>query len=263
MNVIGDIRNALALMARAPQLWLGLCLVATLAEFLLISLLSVFGHFLTMVLFGYFAIVMATHNCSGTFSPARIDWSLRASQFGAVFVSGAFGMAVFLLVLLPFGFVFMLALGGGAEPGMDQAEAVNEMLTLMERAYSSPGLLLFMFAGTAIAGAAGASRFVFIPVIAIAWQTDFTAARATLLDRFRGLRTRVFPVFALCYMASMLVGFAAGGTGQSTVGVFVSTFAGLAIGNALPLVAAVVMLYRASTGGGSPRVVSVNGENQE
>lgn len=265
VNVISDIRNGLALMARAPQPYLGLCLAATVFEFFVGSVLGALAYLVTLVLFGYFVLVLATHNCSGTFAPARIDWSLRTPQLGAAAASAGMAVGMAMLVMIPVGLVVFMALAPElpAEPVTTEAEAQGLVASFMTQIASSPQLFMLMLAGSVVAVSLAGSRFALIPVIAIAWQQDFGTARATLAGRFAGMRGRLFPVFAICNAVSVLLNLGLLHLVPGIPGAALSSFIAWSVGTAVPLVAAVVMLYRAATGGGSPRVVSVNGENQE
>lgn len=254
LYLIQDITLGLQELRRTPQLYLMICVAASALELIFgLGGLGVIAEIVIGVFAAYYLIVIATHHCSGIVESARIDWRLKGDQLGTVLYSGAMIIGLGFLLMIPVSLLALFLVGVPEAPPPEASEA--EMTTLFQqyvgRLLSSPLALMVIFCGTVLALAYASSRFVLLPIISVAWQKPLAEARAMQAAQFLPLRRRAFGVFALANGLNIALGTTLAFALPDPLGIVVGVFIGWLVGMALPLVAAVNLLYRASGGGRS------------
>lgn len=251
MSVVRDISAGVGLIARIPAAFLGICVVGSLVE----TMLALGGYlmlapFVVTVVGAYMLIVLATEVCLGVTGFRAIDWRPKPPQMLATLVSGLMIFVIFMITLLPFSLVFLLVAAPPlpAEPAQSAEEMEAMFGAFLEQLLANPTSIAMLVAGTVAVLAFAASRFAMVPVISIAWQLDFGAARKRHAERFLGLRWRLFQAFVVLLGLSFLISFGAGKVIGGPAGLLLGGLADWLVGLALPIAVTAAILYESAMG---------------
>lgn len=251
MSVVRDISAGMSLIGKAPSAFFGICVVGALIETLLaMGGYLMLGPFVITVFGAYMLIVLATEVCLGVTKFRAIDWKPKAPQLLSTLLSGLLIFVIFMLTLLPFSLMFLLYVGPPlpAEPAQTAADMEVMFGTFLEQLLADPTNIAIMVAGTVAVLAFASSRFAMVPVISIAWQLDFAAARKRHAERFTGLRWRLFLVFVVLLGLSFLVTFGVGRVIGGPAGLLIGGLVDWIIGLALPIAVTAAILYETAMG---------------
>ena len=222
------------------------------------------GPFIVTVVGAYMLIILATEVCLGVTSFRAIDWRPKAPQMLTVLLSGLLIFIIFMITMLPFSLVFLLVAAPPlpAEPAQSAEEMESMFSAYLEQLLADPSGIAMMVAGTIAVLAFAASRFAMVPVIAIAWQLDFTEARKRHAERFLGLRWRLFRAFLILLGLSVLLKFGAGSVIGGPTGLLLGSLADWIIGLATPIAVTAAVLYESAMGQQAPSGTDISGEGE-